>query len=99
MSLPVIVRPEAEADIRETYDYLEQVRAGLGEQFSAALRAVLESIESMPEIYGVVWRDVRAVRLRKFQYVLYYVVFADRAEVLAILHGARHESAWRARVD
>jgi plasmid stabilization system protein ParE len=99
MSLAVIVRPEAEADIRETYDYLEQVRVGLGEQFAIRLRDVLETIESMPEMYGVVWKDVRAVRLRKFQFVVYYVVFADRAEVLAVLHGARHESTWRSRVE
>jgi hypothetical protein len=36
MSLPVIVRPAAEADIRETYDHLEQIRIGLGEQFLRA---------------------------------------------------------------
>ncbi len=36
MSLPVILRGEAEADIREIYDYLERVRAGLGDQFVAS---------------------------------------------------------------
>ena len=58
---------------------------------------ILERIESMPEIYGVVWRDLRAVRVRKFRYVVYYVVFTDRVEVLAVIHGARHESAWKSR--
>lgn len=42
MSLPIIIRPAAEADIQEIYDYLEEVRASLGEQFSARLREVLE---------------------------------------------------------
>lgn len=49
MSLPVIIRPAAEADIQETHDYLEGMRAGLGDQFAARLRDVLERIESMPE--------------------------------------------------
>ena len=97
MSLPVIVRPAAETDIREIYSYLQSVRIGLGDQFSARLREVLDRVETNPGSCGVVWEDVRAVRIRKFQYVVYYVEFADRVEVLAVLHGSRHESAWRSR--
>jgi plasmid stabilization system protein ParE len=97
MSRPVIVRPAAEADIRETYAYLQDVRPGLGDQFSGRLREVFDRVESNPESCGVVWQDVRAVRVSKFQYVVYYVVFVDRVEVLAVLHGARDELTWRAR--
>jgi hypothetical protein len=71
MNLPVIVRPEAEVDIISTHDTLEQVRAGLGAQFIARLRDVLERIETMPEIYGIVWQEVRVARLRKFRYLVY----------------------------
>ena len=99
MSLPVIARPAAEADIQETYDYLEERRAGLGEQFVARLRDVFESIESRPEAPPIVWQDVRAVRVHKFQYVVYYVLFADRVEIMAVIHGARHASTWQSRVD
>jgi hypothetical protein len=42
-------------------------------------------------------QDVRAVRLRRFPFVVYYVVLADRAEVLAVMHGSRDESAWQSR--
>jgi hypothetical protein len=52
------------------------VRAGLGGKFAAQLRAVLELIESMPELHGIVWRDVRAALVRKFRYVVYYVVYS-----------------------
>ena len=52
----------------------------------------------MPEMFGVVWRDVRAVRVRRFQYVVYYFVLSDRVEILAVIHGARDESAWRSRI-
>jgi plasmid stabilization system protein ParE len=97
MSLPVILRPEAEADIQETYDALEQIQGGLGGQFAARLREVLERIESMPELYGVVWQDVRAARLRRFRFVVYYVVFPDRVEVLAVMHGSRDATAWQSR--
>jgi toxin ParE1/3/4 len=98
MIRPVILRPEAEADIRATYGALEQSRAGLGRQFAARVREVFERIESMPEMYGVVWQDVRAARLKKFRHLVYFVVFADRVEVLAVMHGSRAASAWQSRV-
>jgi plasmid stabilization system protein ParE len=98
MSLPVILRPEAEADIRAIYDVLEETRAGLGTRFADRLQEVFERIEFMPALYGVVWQDVRAARLRKFRYVVYYLVCSDRVEVLAVIHGSRHPSAWQKRV-
>lgn len=54
-------------------------------------------MEFMPELYGVVWQDVRAARLRRFRHFVYYVVFADRVEVLAVMHGARDAGAWQSR--
>jgi toxin ParE1/3/4 len=97
MSLPVILRPEAEADVQAIQDSLEQSRTGLGRQFAARLREVLERIETMPELYGAVWQDVRAARLKQFRYLIYYVVFADRVEVLAVMHGSRDASSWQSR--
>lgn len=98
MSLPLILRPEADADIEVTRDELEEVQVGLGDQFVARVREVLERIEAMPRLFQVVWQDVRAVRLKTFRHVVYYVVFDDRVEVLAVLHGARDTSVWQSRL-
>jgi plasmid stabilization system protein ParE len=95
MSLPVILRPLAEADVVEILGDLEFIRPGLGKRFLARLREVLERNEWMPAQHGVVWQDVRAVRLRKFRHVVYYLVLPD--EVLAVVHGSRDESAWKSR--
>jgi plasmid stabilization system protein ParE len=97
MSLPVILRPAAEADIQAIHDELEKCRAGLGARFIVRVRELLERIEFNPEMYAPLWKDVRAARLRKFRYVVYYVVFDDRVEVLAVMHGARDASVWQAR--
>jgi toxin ParE1/3/4 len=97
VSRPVILRDEAEDDVRSIHGQLEQVRPGHGQVFANQLRRLLERIEALPELYGVVWKDVRAVRVRKFRYVLYYVVFPSRVEVLGVIHGARDASVWRSR--
>ncbi|HEX8201483.1 MAG TPA: type II toxin-antitoxin system RelE/ParE family toxin [Isosphaeraceae bacterium] len=53
---------------------------------------------AMSQLFAVTWEDVRACRLRRFPYVVYYRVLADRVEVLAVLHGSRESSTWRSRV-
>jgi plasmid stabilization system protein ParE len=94
----VILRPPAEPDVQLIRAELEAIREGLADRFAGRLRELLERIEFMPEMYGVVWRDVRAARVKRFRYVVYYVVFPDRVEVLAVMHGARDASAWKRRI-
>jgi toxin ParE1/3/4 len=97
VSLPVILRHEAEVDVQEARDQLEALRVGLGTQVLARVREVLARIEKMPELHGKVWQDVRAARLKQFRYIVYFIVLADRVEVLAVLHGARDPSSWQSR--
>jgi toxin ParE1/3/4 len=97
MSLPVVLRPEASRDAEEARDHLQSQQAGLGQDFLDRLNETLARISAMPEMYGVVWRNVRTARLRRFTYVVYYRVYDDRVEVLAVMHGSRNASAWRSR--
>lgn len=97
MSLPVVLRPDAEADVEEACDQLEAVRAGLGKQFLVRVREVLLRIEKMPELHGKVWEDVRAARLKQYRYIVFFVVLADHVDVLAVLHSARDSSTWQSR--
>ncbi|HVS35872.1 MAG TPA: hypothetical protein VMS17_09840 [Gemmataceae bacterium] len=50
MSLPVILRPAADADIQATHDEPERVQPGLGGRFVARVREVLGRIEATPEM-------------------------------------------------
>jgi hypothetical protein len=62
VTLPVILRPAADADIQATHDELEQAQAGLGDRFVDRGGEILARIEAMPELFARVWQDVRAVR-------------------------------------
>ena len=46
MSLPVVLRPEANRDAEEARDYLEAQRAGLGQAFLDRLDEVLGRIRA-----------------------------------------------------
>jgi plasmid stabilization system protein ParE len=98
MSVPIVFRPEAEQDVVAGRDWYEEQLPGLGSQFVVRLSAALDQIASMPGMYALIWEDVRSCRLRGFSYLIYYRVLSDRVEVLAVLHGSRHPSAWQGRV-
>ncbi|HYT89345.1 MAG TPA: type II toxin-antitoxin system RelE/ParE family toxin, partial [Gemmataceae bacterium] len=94
MSLPVILRPEAAQDVASAENWYEQ-QAGLGQAFLDRLSEALDRIAATPEMYAVVWQEVRPCPLKRFPYVVYYRILADRIEVLAVLHGSRDPSVWQ----
>ena len=98
MTIPVILRPGAEGDVECIFSEFESIRTGLGNKFSTQLRKTLGRLEEFPRLYPVVRQQVRAVRLSGFRHVVYYHVFADRVEVIAVMHGSRERSAWQSRV-
>jgi plasmid stabilization system protein ParE len=99
MSLAIVFRPEAEADVLTAHDWYEQQQSGLGGAFSDALILALVRIESMPRMYAIVFRETRRAKLRTFPYLVYYRVLADRIEVIAVLHGSRDPRLWQERVN
>lgn len=98
MSLPVSLRPLANADVQQIRDDCDAYSPGLGDKFLDRLQELLDRIEAMPELYAVVWQRVRAARLRSFRHVVYYIVHLDRVDVIAVIHGSRHLSAGQLRV-
>jgi toxin ParE1/3/4 len=98
MTLAVVFRPEAQIDLFETFDWYEGQRPGLGEGFSTALDEAVGRIQSMPQMYAMVFRDVRRTKLRTFPYLIYYRLL-DRVEVIAVLHGSRDPRLWQERVN
>src|SRR3954470_5179678 len=98
MSLPVVLRPEAQADLVAARDWYEQQRPGLGDAFADAVDEVLGRVGPMPEIYAVVMNGVRRAKLQRFPYLVYYRVRGDRVEVLGVLHGSRDPQTWQGRV-
>lgn len=95
--LPLVIRPEAQADLLEARDWYNRQRTGLGEQFVEAVEHFFERVRTDPNLYAQAFKEVRRGRLRRFPYVVYYRALADRTEVLAVLHGSRHPRVWQSR--
>lgn len=97
--LPVFLRREASRDAELAKEYFESEQFGLGAKFVARLQEALAKIGDFPKAYAVVWRNVRAIRLKKFTYVVFYRVLRDRVEVFSIVDGRRDSSVWKSRIS
>ncbi|MEW6614798.1 MAG: hypothetical protein AB1401_04970 [Thermodesulfobacteriota bacterium] len=58
MKKPLIVRPEAEVDLAQAYQWYEQQVHGLGAQFLLCVDAVMASIERNPQLFPVLFTKV-----------------------------------------
>lgn len=98
MSDSLLIRPEAEADIRLAYQWYEAQRPGLGEDFALCLEAAFMSIQAHPMLYQTMHKEVRRILVRRFPYGVYYVVAADQITIIAVLHYRRNPQVWRERM-
>jgi toxin ParE1/3/4 len=93
----VVIQPEAQIEIAEAYDYYESVSNGLGSAFLLAVEACIDGIQRSPEMYTVVYREVRRGLLRRFPYGIFYIVEVDQIVVPACFHARRDPKQWQRR--
>jgi plasmid stabilization system protein ParE len=97
MSLPVRLRPLAQAEFDDAADDYERKSFGLGPRFTRAVDKVLERIGRFPEMYAFAFRDVRCAPVRRFPFVVLYRVTDDEVIVLGFLPAMSDPAAWRQR--
>lgn len=98
MTPRLFVRDAATADLEEAADWYDARRLGLGGEFLRAVRAVFAGMAREPQQYAVARDELRRARVRRFPYVIYFVVEPDAVVVLAVLHGRRDPRVWQSRV-
>jgi plasmid stabilization system protein ParE len=98
MRYRLIIRPEAEAELAEAFDWYEGRVPGLGADLLVAVDAAIDSILSNPLQYPTIHRSARRALTRRFPYQVLFIVEADAVVVIAIFHGARDPKRWQDRL-
>ena len=94
----LVVRLAAELDVRDAYDWYASQRAGLGDEFLAALTKTRDHILAYPYSHAVLYRDIRRALLpRRFPYGLFYRIDGDAIMVVACMHARRDPRSWQRR--
>ncbi len=104
MSLRLRFRDEALAEIRDTADWYDRQRRGLGDDFLEALQVRLAELVDSPGLGGRLpgaAREVlaRRVLLSRFPYVVVFVEAEGELRVIAVMHGKRKPGYWLKRLS
>jgi plasmid stabilization system protein ParE len=93
----LLLKPEAQADLVEAFEWYEAQRVGLGSEFLAEVALVLERIEQMPEAHAIIRGQTHRAVVHRFPYAVFYVLDPDIIAVTAVLHGRRDPRRWQER--
>ena len=91
----LVVRPEAERDFAEAFDWYETQKPGLGTEFINAVEDAISTIQISPLAFAVVHRNLRRILLRKFPYCIYFVFADPMVSIVACFHAKRAPSEWK----
>ena len=97
MTLPIVLRLEAQAEFDDAFDWYEGRKAGLGVHFAKQVRKVFLRIATNPQLYPPVFRDIRLAVMPRFPYCVYYRPEAALIRILAVFHNRRDPAVWQGR--
>ena len=97
MSRRLIVRPEAEAEMVDAFDWYEERVPGLGAEFLLCVDAVFSAILRSPRQFPRVHKVARRALTRRFPYEVFFVEDHERVVVLSVFHVRRNPKRWQKR--
>ncbi|HWV15254.1 MAG TPA: type II toxin-antitoxin system RelE/ParE family toxin [Cellvibrio sp.] len=93
----VFIRPEAEVELKDTFDWYEQQREGLSADLVLCIDESIAKISRSPEQYPFVYKNIRRALIRRFPFGIFYLVERDLIIVLAFFHARRNPADWKSR--
>jgi len=93
----LIIRKEAEEDIKAAYQWYEEQRINLGVAFVEEVDSKLGEIEEHPDLYIEIMSNVRRALCKRFPYSIYFTYKNTDIIVIAVLHQRRSPALWQAR--
>jgi plasmid stabilization system protein ParE len=92
MTYKIVITEQAREDTQSAYDYYEDQRKNLGEEFLEELVNRYGDLEDHPEHYGFIDNRgiIRDVKIDRFPYVIVFEIVNDKVVVYAVFNTYRH---------
>jgi len=98
MKRGLVLRRLAEQEFDDSIAYYESQREGLGQEFRATVEQLFQHIADNPEHFRKVHGEVRpAVVLRRFPFVIHFLVEPERIVILSVFHASRDPAQLKLR--
>jgi plasmid stabilization system protein ParE len=91
MAYKVIVSPRAQKEIENAIDYYALYSVDAPVNFIAVLKDAYGTLESNP-FFGIRYKNIRALKLKKFPHTLYFIINEDEntVRILSCFHNKRN---------
>ena len=86
--------PNFIADLKNAAGYYDGISTSVGNKLRDEIQSKIELIGSASEGFAIIHNNVRAVRLRKFPYVLLYRSFEDHVQFVGLVLGSSERRNW-----
>lgn len=95
----VVFTPAANQDFLDSLDWYKTQKEGLDDRFEFAVIETIEAIGNNPLRYPIRHKNIRAIILKSFPFIIFYKFEAREKQVvvLAILHQSRNPKIWEKR--
>ena len=92
----VVIDTSALDDIQGATDWYNLQLSGLGTRFQKQVKLQIESLKNSPESYGVRYARVRCMLVKKFPFLVHFVIDDVNAvvEIFAVIHTSRNPKIW-----
>ncbi|MBV5338795.1 MAG: type II toxin-antitoxin system RelE/ParE family toxin [Deltaproteobacteria bacterium] len=97
MGFSITFHRAANAELIEAIEWYESKRAGLAIEFLAEIDRCVSLAAERPFQFSIIYKDIRRIVTHRFPYSIYFRANTDRIVVLAVFHGSRKPTIWRAR--
>jgi plasmid stabilization system protein ParE len=94
VSLPVVVSPQAEAQVTAAEGWYESKRPGAGITFRVRVEVALDDIAAQPGRFIPGIRNTRIAMVRGYQYLIIFREHTDHILVVAVVHSRSGTSYW-----
>ena len=90
---------EAEIDFDKSYEYYSEDSPKVADAFFKRVNLSLENIKQNPFSYPEVYKEIRKYVVKKFPFVIYYLIEDYSIKVIALFHTSRNPEIWNERID
>lgn len=94
MAYKIIIINAAKADIRNAFEWYNNIQEGLGNRFTKAVRNEIATIKKNPLLYEIRYDDLRTAITPKFPYMIHFYIHDQTIYINAVYHTSRSNDLW-----